>query len=113
MSAIGIYGVVQYAVSQRVHEMGIRIALGASVSDVAGLVIREGLQPVLIGVLAGLVVALQLTAVMAHLLFDVSTTDPVTFAMVPLVLTTVALLACYLPARRASKVDPIMALRHE
>jgi putative ABC transport system permease protein len=113
LSAIAIYGVVQYAVAQRVHEMGIRIALGARVSDVSWLVIGEGLQPVFIGVAAGLVTALQLTGVMAHLLFEVSTTDPLTFAMVPFVLTMVALLACYLPARRASKVDPIMALRHE
>jgi ABC-type antimicrobial peptide transport system permease subunit len=93
--------------------MGIRIALGASGSSVLWLVIAEGLRPALIGMAAGLFVALQLTGVMAHLLFEVSSTDPAIFAMVPLVLAMVALLACYLPARRASNVDPIVALRYE
>jgi predicted permease len=113
LSAIGIYGVMHYAVAQRTHEMGVRIALGARVSDVLWLVIGEGLRFVLIGVAAGLLAALQLTGVLAHLLFEVSTTDPATFAMVPLLLIMVALLACYLPARRASQVDPIAALRCE
>ena len=113
LSAIGIYGVMHYAVAQRTHEMGIRIALGAGVSDVLWLVIGEGLWLALMGVVAGLVVALQLTGVMAHLLFEVNSTDPAVFIIVPLVLVVVALLACYLPARRASKVDPIVALRCE
>lgn len=113
LSAIGIYGVMHYAVAQRIHEMGIRIALGARISNVLWLVIGEGLRLVLIGVAAGLLVAVQLTGVMARLLFEVSSTDPAIFAMVPVVLAMVALLACYLPARRASKVDPIVALRYE
>jgi putative ABC transport system permease protein len=113
LAAIGIYGVMHYAVAQRTHEMGIRIALGANVSHVVWLVIGEGLRLVLMGVAAGLLAALQLTGVMAHLLFEVSATDPVTFGIVPVVLVMVALMACYLPARRASKVDPIVALRDE
>lgn len=113
LSAIGIYGVMHHAVAQRTHEMGIRIALGARRSSVLWLVISEALRLVSIGVAAGLLVALQLTGVMAHLLFEVTSTDPAIFAMVPLVLAIVALLACYLPARRASMVDPIVALRYE
>jgi putative ABC transport system permease protein len=113
LSAIGIYGVMHYAVVQRTHEMGIRIALGAGGSHVLWLVIGEGLRLALIGVAAGLLAALQLTGVMARLLFEVSATDPAIFAIVPVMLTMVAVLACYLPARRASKVDPIVALRYE
>ena len=113
LSAIGIYGVMHYAVAQRTHEMGIRIALGAGGAHVLWLVIGEGLRLALIGVAAGLLAALQLTGVMARLLFEVSSTDPVIFAIVPVMLAMVAVLACYLPARRASKVDPIVALRHE
>jgi putative ABC transport system permease protein len=113
LSAIGIYGVMHYAVAQRTHEMGIRIALGAGGAHVLWLVIGEGLRLALIGVAAGLLAALQLTGVMAHLLFEVSSTDPAIFAIVPVMLVMVAVLACYLPARRASKVDPIVALRYE
>ena len=113
LSAIGIYGVMHHAVAHRTHEMGIRIALGARVSDVLWLVISEGLWLALVGVVAGLLAALQLMGLMAHLLFEVSSTDPAVFIMVPLVLAIVAVLACYLPARRASKVDPIVALRYE
>jgi putative ABC transport system permease protein len=113
LSAIGIYGVMHYAVAQRTHEMGIRIALGAEGAHVLWLVIGEGLRLALIGVAAGLLGALQLTGVMARLLFEVSSTDPAIFAIVPVVLAMVAGLACYLPARRASKVDPIVALRYE
>lgn len=104
---------MHHAVAQRTHEIGIRIALGARGSNVLWLVIGEGLRLVLIGVAAGLLGALQLTSVMGHLLFEVSSTDPAIFAMVPLVLAMVALLACYLPARQASKVDPTVALRYE
>jgi predicted permease len=113
LSAIGIYGVMHYAVAQRTHEMGIRIALGAGGAHVLWLVIGEGLRLALIGVAAGLLAALQLTGVMARLLFEVSSTDPAVFAIVPVMLVMVAVLACYLPARRASKVDPIVALRYE
>src|SRR5262245_1695916 len=113
LSAIGIYGVMHYAVAQRTQEMGIRIALGAGGSDVLWLVIGEGLRLALIGIAAGLLAALQLTGVMADLLFEVSSTDPAIFAIVPVVLAVVAVVACYLPARRASKVDPIVALRYE
>ena len=113
LSAIGIYGVMHYAVAQRTHEMGIRIALGAGGAHVLWLVIGEGLRLALIGVAAGLLAALQLTGVMARLLFEVSATDPAIFAIVPVMLAMVAVLACYLPARRASKVDPIVALRYE
>jgi predicted permease len=113
LSAIGIYGVMHYAVVQRTHEMGIRIALGAGGSHVLWLVIGEGLRLALIGVAAGLLAALQLTGVMARLLFEVSSTDPAIFAIVPVVLAMVVVLACYLPARRASRVDPIVALRYE
>jgi putative ABC transport system permease protein len=113
LSAIGIYGVMHYAVAQRTHEMGIRIALGAGGAHVLWLVIGEGLRLALIGVAAGLLGALQLTGVMARLLFEVSSTDPTIFAIVPVVLAMVAVLASYLPARRASKVDPIVALRYE
>jgi predicted lysophospholipase L1 biosynthesis ABC-type transport system permease subunit len=113
LSATGIHGVMHYAVAQRTHEMGIRIALGARGSAVLWLVIGEGLRLGLIGVAAGLVAALQLTGVMAHLLFEVSSTDPAIFAIVPVLLAMVAVLACYLPARRASRVDPVVALRSE
>jgi putative ABC transport system permease protein len=113
LSAIGMYGLMHYSVAQRTHEMGIRIALGARGSDVSWLVIGEGLRLVLFGVAVGLLAALQLTGVMAQLLFEVSPTDPATFAIVPVVLAMVAVLACYLPARRASKVDPVVALRYE
>ena len=113
LSAIGIYGVMHYAVAQRTHEMGVRIALGAGGAHVLWLVIGEGLRLAMIGVAAGLLAALQLTGVMARLLFEVSATDPAIFAIVPVMLAMVAVLACYLPARRASKVDPIVALRYE
>jgi predicted permease len=113
LSAIGIYGVMQYTVIQRTHEMGVRIALGAGVSDVLWLVMGEGLRLVLLGIAAGLFVASQLSGVMRHLLFEVSPMDSGTFVTVPLVLTAVALLACYVPALRASRVEPLVALRHE
>jgi putative ABC transport system permease protein len=113
LAAIGIYGVMAYSVSHRTREIGIRVALGARPRDVLSLVIRQGIILTLTGALAGLIVALGLTRVMSSLLFGVGAMDPLTFVGVAALLITVALLACLIPARRATKVDPIVALRYE
>jgi len=113
LAAVGIYGLMAYSVTQRTNEIGIRMALGAPRSQVLGLVLRHGMTLTSIGVVVGLGGAVLLTRLMSSLLFGVSTTDLSTFTAVPLTLGLVALGACLVPARRATRVDPIIALRYE
>jgi putative ABC transport system permease protein len=113
LAALGIYGVVAHAVAQRTHEIGVRMALGAAVGDVIGLVVRQGILPVAGGLAAGMAVALGVSRLLGSVLYGITPTDPVTYATVALVLAAVALVACAAPARRATRVDPLVAIRSE
>jgi putative ABC transport system permease protein len=113
LAIVGIYGVISYSVTRRTHEIGLRLALGAATPNVLALVIGQGLKLTLAGIAVGVAGAYGLTRTIAHLLYEVNAGDPLTFAAVAAILATVSLAACYIPARRATRVDPVVALRHE
>jgi len=113
LTVVGLYGVMSYAVAQRTNEIGIRLALGAQRGDVLLMVLRQGIFVVLPGILAGLIGSAALGSALRSLLFNVSPTDPWTFAGIAGLLFAVAMVACWLPARRAAQVDPIVAMRHD
>ena len=113
LASIGLYGVMAFAVARRTRELGIRVALGARPGDVFKMVLRQGMTLVIVGLAVGLSAAMMVTRLLASFLYGVSTTDALTFTAIPVLLTLVALLACYLPARRATKVEPLIALRYE
>jgi ABC-type antimicrobial peptide transport system permease subunit len=113
LAALGIYGVISYIVTERTHDIGIRLALGAQRENILLMILRQGLSLAIAGTAVGLVGALIVSHLMADLLYGVAPTDPLTFVAVTLMLTAVALAACYIPARRAMRVDPLVALRYE
>jgi putative ABC transport system permease protein len=113
LAAAGVYGVISFFVTQRTREIGLRVALGAQSMDVIRLIVGQGIRITALGIVAGLLGAFALTRLMSNLLYGVSTSDPITFATVAGLMIVVALLACYIPARRATKVDPLTALRYE
>ena len=113
LAAIGIYGLMSYSVEQQNQEVGIRMALGAGTSEVLRLIVKQGMTPACLGVIAGLGIAFAATRLLSSLLFGVKAADPISFTAVAIVLTAVALFATYIPARRATKVDPVIALRQE
>jgi ABC-type antimicrobial peptide transport system permease subunit len=113
LASVGVYGVMSYAVSERVHEIGIRLSLGAETRDILRLILRNGLSLTILGLAIGLPLAFLMARGLSSLLFGVEAADPAAFIGLPLLLAAVATLACYLPARRASRVDPLQALRHE
>jgi predicted lysophospholipase L1 biosynthesis ABC-type transport system permease subunit len=112
LAAVGVYGVLAYSVGQRIQEIGVRMALGARAADVLGMVLREGVFLIVVGIALGALSSLLLTRALHGLLYGVSTKDPVAFVLAPGILAGVALLACYVPARRATRIDPIIALRN-
>ena len=113
LAVVGVYGVLSYSVSQQTREIGIRMAMGAQTNSVLNLVVKQGMRLAILGLVSGLVLAFVAMRVMSSLLFGVSAHDPLIFGGVTLVLATAAVLACYIPARRAARVDPLVALRYE
>ena len=113
LAVVGVYGVMSHLVTQGTHDIGVRMALGAQQGNIVGLVVRQGMELAGLGIAAGMLGAFLLTRVMASLLYGVKTTDAATFSIVPLLLAAIAALASYVPARRATRVDPMLALREE
>jgi putative ABC transport system permease protein len=113
MATVGLYAVMSFTVAQRTHEIGIRLALGAQMKDVSALIVKQGLRLVVIGVVIGLAGAFAISSVLSQILYGIKATDPMTYVLVAAVLIITALFACWIPALRATKVDPMVALRHE